>query len=358
MKRNRIVRGFVPLAAFAALALSACSNASGGGGEKQPNATDLAIAAAKTKYLAMAGTWTKVDSQGNTNTLVIDSEKATLTFAKDGDFKWYSGGVFYADVKTLQTGQYSELIEEWKGVSTLGQATQTAVSLHPDLSQDLNSAVSTLMTGTGSNFNLSDACLYEVITNKNNLPTRRNPYVRALALRKTSEGKIEAMFFYSALKDSSPSFGETYSITFDKESGGSSGGGSQGSGELNFSVYGDWKKQGETRSGWHIQINSNGTFDMYQNAQVAAKYTNRKASINGNRIELSYVMANNTYMSQKDTFEVSGSASQMKWTLVSSVTTYQGTSSPDTNHSTLLQNMFGLSGSDYPVKEMTFVPTN
>ena len=95
---------------------------------------------------------------------------------------------------------------------------------------------------------------------------------------------------------------------------------------------------------------------MFQNDQVTAKYINRKASINGNRIELSYVMSNNTDMSQKDTFEVSGSASQMKWTLVSSVTTYQSTSSPDTNHSTLLQNMFGLSSSDYPVKEMTFVP--
>ena len=95
---------------------------------------------------------------------------------------------------------------------------------------------------------------------------------------------------------------------------------------------------------------------MFQNDQVTAKYINRKASINGNRIELSYAMSNNTDMSQKDTFEVSGSASQMKWTLVSSVTTYQSTSSPDTNHSALLQNMFGLSSSDYPVKEMTFVP--
>ena len=354
MKKTFTRRRIAAIAAAAALTLAGCSNASGGGGGGGQSEADLAAAAAKAKYLAMAGTWTKVDSQGKTNTLVIDSSSATLTFASDGDFRSYSGGEFYADVKTLQTGQYSQLTEEWKGVSTLARATQAAVALHPDLSQDLNSAVSTLMTGTGSNFNSSDACLYEVITNKNSPASRSNPYIYALALRKTADGKVEALFFKSSLKDSSPVFSEVYSITFEKNSGGGSGG--QGSGELNFSVYGDWKKQGENRIGWHIQINSNGTFDMFQNDQVTAKYINRKASINGNRIELSYAMSNNTDMSQKDTFEVSGSASQMKWTLVSSVTTYQSTSSPDTNHSALLQNMFGLSSSDYPVKEMTFVP--
>ena len=347
MKRNRIVRGFVPLAAFAALALSACSNASGGGGEKQPNATDLAIAAAKTKYLAMAGTWTKVDSQGNTNTLVIDSEKATLTFAKDGDFKWYSGGVFYADVKTLQTGQYSELIEEWKGVSTLGQATQTAVSLHPDLSQDLNSAVSTLMTGTGSNFNLSDACLYEVITNKNNLPTRRNPYVRALALRKTSEGKIEAMFVSGALKDSSPVFSEVYSITFEKNSGGSSGGQSP-----SFSVVGSWKRQGETQSGRYLKINSDGSFNMYKNGSVYGLYTNCQATMNGSRITIKFKMsAAGNNVSVQDVFEVSGTASQMKWKLVSSETSTSSGTNTDTSSSAVLQNFFSVLAN-----EMTFVP--
>jgi len=355
MKKIFARRKIAAIAAAAALTLAGCSNASGGGGGGGQSEADLAAAAAKTKYIAMAGTWTKIDSQGKTNTLVIDSEKATLTFASDGEYRLNSNSEFYAETKTLQTGQYSQLLDEWKGVSTLGQATQTAVSLHPELSQDLNSAVSTLMSGTGSNFTASDVCLYMVRTNKNNSTSRRNPYIYALALRKATTNKIEILFIQGSLKDSSPVFSETYSITFDKEnSGGSSGG--QGSGELNFSVYGDWKKQGETRIGWHIQINSNGTFDMFQNDQVTAKYTNRKASINGNRIELSYVMSNNTDMSQKDTFEVSGSASQMKWTLVSSVTTYQSTSNPDTNHSTLLQNMFGLSSSDYPVKEMTFVP--
>jgi len=347
MKRNRITRGFVPLAAFAALAFAACSNASGGGGEKQPNATDLAIAAAKSKYASMAGTWTKVDSQGNTNTLVIDSEKATLTFAKDGDFKWYSGGVFYADVKTLQTGQYSQYTEEWKGVSTLGQATQTAVALHPELSQDLNSAVSTLMTGTGSNFNSSDACLYEVITSKNN-PTRRNPYVRALALRKTTEGKIEALFVSGALKDSSPVFSEVYSITFEKNSGGSSGGGSP-----SFSVVGSWKNQGETQSGRYLKINSDETFNMYKNGSVYGLYTNCQATMNGSRITIKFkTSAAGNNVSVRDVFEVSGTASQMKWTLVSSETTTNSSgTTTSTSMSAALQSLFSVA-----TNEMTFVP--
>lgn len=356
MKKIFSWRKIAAIAAAAALTMAGCSNASGSGAGGGQSQADMAAAAAKVKYLAMAGTWTKIDSQGKTNTLVIDSEKATLTFDNAGDYKSYFGeGTRYAAPKTTYS-EYSMFLSEGKGVSTLGAATREAISLHPDYSQDLTTAVSSLMAGTGRNFNENDVCLYNVCTSKKNPTTKRNPYVFALALRVTAEGKLEAMFFYSALKDSSPSFEETYSITFDKENSGGGSGGSQGSGELNFSVYGDWKKQGETRIGWHIQINSNGTFDMFQNDQVTAKYINRKASINGNRIELSYVMSNNTDMSQKDTFEVSGSASQMKWTLVSSVTTYQSTSNPDTNHSTLLQNMFGLSSSDYPAKEMTFVP--
>lgn len=166
MKKIFARRKIAAIAAAAALTLAGCSNASGGGGGGGQSEADLAAAAAKTKYLAMAGTWTKVDSQGKTNTLVIDSTSATLTFAPDGEFKGYSGGVFYADAKTIQTGQYSQLLNEWKGVSTLNAATQEAVALHPELSQDLNSAVATLMSGTGRNFNASDVCLYEVITEK------------------------------------------------------------------------------------------------------------------------------------------------------------------------------------------------
>lgn len=349
MKRNRITRGFVPLAAFAALAFAACSNASGGGGEKQPNATDLAIAAAKSKYASMAGTWTKVDSLGKTNTLVIDSSSATLTFASDGEFRSYSGGVFYADAKTLQTGQYSELIEEWKGVSTLGQATQTAVSLHPDLSQDLNSAVSTLMTGTGSNFNLSDACLYEVITDKNSPTSRSNPYIYALALRKTADGKVEALFIRGSLKNSSPVFSEVYSITFEKNGGGSSGGGSP-----SFSVVGSWKNQGETQSGTYLRINSDGSFNMFKGGSASGLYSNCQATMSGSRITIKFKIDNGggNYVSISDVFEVSGTAQQMKWTLVSSETTTNSSgTATDTSMSAALQSLFSVA-----TNEMTFVP--
>lgn len=354
MKKNFSRRKIAAIAVAAALTLAGCSNASGGGGGDGQSEADLAAAAAKTKYLAMAGTWTKIDSQGKTNTLVIDSEKASLDFASDGEYKNYYTSDFFASTKNTSSNA-GQILIEYKGVSTFNTATSITVSLHPNHLQDYGSAVQAVKAGKGKDFTNGDVCLYKVVNDTTVSSTAKfNPHVVALALRFVSNDKIEALLYKGSLSGASTTFPEVYSITFEKNSGSGSGG--QGGGELNFSVYGDWKKQGETRIGWHIQINSNGTFDMYQNDQVTSKYTNRKASINGNRIELSYVMSNNTDMSQKDTFEVSGSASQMKWTLVSSVTTYQGTSNSDTNHSTLLQNMFGLSSSDYPVKEMTFVP--
>lgn len=350
MKKNFSRCKFAAVAIAAAVAFFGCSNPSDGGGNGGGQSeADLAAAAAKAKYLAMAGTWTKVDSQGKTNTLVIDSSTATLTFASDGEFKTYSGGVFYADVKTLQTGQYSELIEEWKGVSTLGQATQTAVSLHPDLSQDLNSAVSTLMTGTGSNFNLSDACLYEVITDKNSLTSRSNPYIYALALRKTADGKVEALFIRGSLKNSSPVFSEVYSITFEKNGGGSSGGQSP-----SFSVVGSWKRQGEAQSGTYLKINSDSSFNMFKGGSASGLYTNCKATMSGSRITIKFKIDNGggNYVSISDVFEVSGTAQQMKWTLVSSETTTNSSgTTTDTSMSAALQSLFTVA-----TNEMTFVP--
>lgn len=348
MKKNFSRCKFAAVAIAAAVAFFGCSNPSDGGGNGGGQSeADLAAAAAKTKYLAMAGTWTKVDSQGKTNTLVIDSSSATLTFASDGEFRSYSGGVFYADAKTLQTGQYSELIKEWKGVSTLGQATQTAVSLHPDLSQDLNSAVSTLMTGTGSNFNLSDACLYEVITDKNSPTSRSNPYIYALALRKTADGKVEALFIRGSLKNSV--FSEVYSITFEKNSGGSSGGQSP-----SFSVVGSWKKQGEAQSGTYLKINSDGSFNMFKGGSASGLYTNCKATMSGSRITIKFKIDNGggNYVSISDVFEVSGTAQQMKWTLVSSETTTNSSgTTTDTSMSAALQSLFTVA-----TNEMTFVP--
>ncbi len=351
MKRNRIVRGFVPLAAFAALVFAACSNASGGGSDPAvvSNPSDASAAVAKAKYLAMAGTWTKVDTQGKTNTLIIDSSSATLTFASDGEFKGYPGGVFYADAKTLQTGQYIQLLNEWKGVSTLNAATQEAVTLHPELSQDLNSAVATLMIGTGRNFNASDVCLYEVITEKNSPTSRSNPYIYALALRKTADGKVEALFFKSSLKDSSPVFSKAYSITFEKNSGGGSGGQSP-----NFSVVGSWKKQGETQSGTFLKINNDSSFNMYKGGTASSLYTNCKATLSGSRITIKFKIDKDggNYVSISDVFEVSGTAQQMKWTLVSSETTtnLSGTTT-DTSMSAALQSLFTVA-----TNEMTFVP--
>lgn len=353
MKENFSRRKIAAIAAAAALTLAGCSNASGGGGGDGQSEADLATAAAKTKYLAMAGTWTKIDSQGKTNTLVIDSEKATLTFDNAGDYKSYFGdGTRYATPKTTYS-EYSMFLSEGKGVSTLGAATREAISLHPDYSQDLTTAVSSLMAGTGRNFNENDVCLYNVCTSKKNPTTKRNPYVFALALRVTAEEKLEAMFFYSALKDSSPSFEETYSITFDKEnSGGSSGGGSP-----SFSVVGSWKKQGEAQSGTYLRINSDSSFNMFKGGIASSLYTNCKATMSGSRITIKFKMENGggnyvTVVTVHDVFEVSGTAQQMKWTLVSSETTTNtsGTTT-DTSMSAALQSLFSVA-----TNEMTFVP--
>ena len=350
MKKTFTRRRIAAIAAAAALTLAGCSNASGGGGGGGQSEADLAAAAAKAKYLAMAGTWTKVDTQGKTNTLVIDSEKATLTFASDGDYRLNSNSEFYAETKTLQSGQYSQLLDEWKGVSTLGQATQTAVSLHPELSQDLNSAVSTLMSGTGRNFNASDVCLYMVRTNKNNSTSRRNPYIYALALRKATTNKIEILFIQSSLKDSSPDFSETYSITFDKENGGGSSGGQSPS----FSVVGSWKKQGEAQSGTSLRINNDSSFNMFKGGTASSLYTNCEATMSGSRITIKFKVDNggSNYVSISDVFEVSGTAQQMKWTLVSSETTTNSSgTTTDTSMSAALQSLFSVA-----TNEMTFVP--
>ncbi len=349
MKKNFSRCKFAAVAIAAAVAFFGCSNPSDGGGSGGgQNEADLAAAAAKTKYLAMAGTWTKVDSQGKTNTLVIDSEKATLTFDNAGDYKRYFGeGTRYAAPKTTYS-EYSMFLSEGKGVSTLGAATREAISLHPDYSQDLTTAVSSLMAGTGKNFNANDVCLYNVCTSKKDPTTKRNPYVFALALRVTAEGKLEAMFFYSALKDSSPSFEETYSITFDKEnSGGSSGGQSP-----SFSVVGSWKNQGETQSGRYLKINSDGTFNMYKNGSVYGLYTNCQATMSGSRITIKFkTSAAGNNVSVRDVFEVSGTASQMKWKLVSSETSTSSGTNTDTSSSAVLQNFFSVLAN-----EMTFVP--
>ena len=350
MKKFRM---FAALALCGALAFGfvACSNASGGGGGGGggQSEADLAAAAAKAKYLAMAGTWTKVDSQGKTNTLVIDAEKATLTFASDGEYRLNSNSCLYADTKTLRTGQYSERLDEYKGIATLGAATSAVVSLHPDFASDYTQAISTLMAGTGRNFTASDVCLYMVRTEKNSATSRTNPYIYALALRKTSDGKVEAMFVRSDLKDSSPVFSTSYSITFEKKSGTGSGG--SGGESLSFSVYGTWKNKNESVSGRYIKINSDGTFDMYKNGSVSSLYTNRTAALSGARITLSYKMSSSASVSVRDIFEVSGTASQMKWTLVSSETTTSGVTSEDNNHSALLQTFFGAY-----TNEITFVP--
>ena len=156
------------------------------------------------------------------------------------------------------------------------------------------------------------------------------------------------MFVRGDLKDSSPVFAKTYSITFDASSGGSSGGQSP-----SFSVVGSWKKQGEAQSGTYLKINSDGSFNMFKGGSASGLYTNCKATMSGSRITIKFKIDNGgNYVSISDVFEVSGTAQQMKWTLVSSETTTNSSgTTTDTSMSTALQSLFSVA-----TNEMTFVP--
>ena len=93
---------------------------------------------------------------------------------------------------------------------------------------------------------------------------------------------------------------------------------------------------------------------MFKGGIASGLYTNCKATMSGSRITIKFKINNGggNYVSISDVFEVSGTAQQMKWTLVSSETvTNSSGATTDTSMSAALQSLFTVA-----TNEMTFVP--
>ena len=110
------------------------------------------------------------------------------------------------------------------------------------------------------------------------------------------------------------------------------------------------------RPGGAVYLSKNGssdaTFDKDGNKEISI--TNCKATMSGSRITIKFKINNGggNYVSISDVFEVSGTAQQMKWTLVSSETvTNSSGATTDTSMSAALQSLFTVA-----TNEMTFVP--
>ena len=140
--------------------------------------------------------------------------------------------------------------------------------------------------------------------------------------------------------------GERVWFEFRKHEENSPSGG--GSGSISFSLQGKWKKQGDTLSGRYIQIKDDGSFDFYKNGSVYNLYTDRTFAQSGASVTVGYTASS---ISVSDKFTVSGSASEMKWTLEKSSSTVDGQTVEDTSNSTALLAFWEIVGG-----EVTLVP--
>ena len=134
-------------------------------------------------------------------------------------------------------------------------------------------------------------------------------------------------------------------LVFRKKGSSPSGG---GSGTVSFSLQGNWKMKGDTQSGRWIQIKSDGTFDFYKNGSLYNLYTDRTFAQSGSSVTVGYTAS---VLSVSDKFAVSGSASEMKWTLEKSSYVTGGQTYEDTTSSAALQALWDIMGS-----EVTLVP--
>ncbi len=137
----------------------------------------------------------------------------------------------------------------------------------------------------------------------------------------------------------------TACLVFRKKGSSPSGG---GSGSISFSLQGKWKKQGDTLSGRYIQIKDDGSFDFYKNGSLYNLYTDRTFAQSGSSVTVGYTASS---ISVSDKFAVSGSASEMKWTLEKSSSTVGGQTVEDTSSSTALLAFWEIGGG-----EVTLVP--
>ncbi|MBR5965394.1 MAG: hypothetical protein IK015_04700 [Treponema sp.] len=355
MKRFKLVS---LVAAFAAvISFVSCSNSSGGGdstGGSSGTGSDAQIAAAKAAYSALLGEWTMTDSKGKVNVLTLTTDKVTGTFDDNGElWKYYD---------EISTGEKTEPLSQdrgkprskvTKGISTIGLLRAAAESAHAANKAEF----ATVMSGEGKNFNDNDLCLYCKIVTDANAGNAGYEVFYFIALRQAGNGQLEALLSDSPKRDSS---GVHYasgvpvakSFTFTKKSSSSGGG---GSGSIDFALEGSWKMSGETLSGRYIKIFSGGSFDMYKNGSASSLYSDRKWSKSGSQITLSFKMSNGITangLEVEDTFEVTGSASSMKWTLVKSRATDNGSSYDDTSTSQLLQSFWGMNAKEIQLINM------
>ncbi len=152
----------------------------------------------------------------------------------------------------------------------------------------------------------------------------------------------ELFFVYPSQTDNTGAY-----MVFRKKGSSPSGG---GSGSISFSLQGKWKKQGDTQNGRWIQIKNDGSFDFYKNGSLYNLYTDRTFAQSGSSVTVGYTAS---VLSVSDKFAVSGSASEMKWTLEKSSYVTGGQTYEDTTSSAALQALWDIMGS-----EVTLVPCN
>ena len=169
--------------------------------------------------------------------------------------------------------------------------------------------------------------------------TRQSDY--AGAFLKLVSGELYFICDYSSCVTN------TACLVFRKKGSSPSGG---GSGTVSFSIQGNWKMKGDTQSGRWIQIKSDGTFDFYKNGSLYNLYTDRTFAQSGSSVTVGYTAS---VLSVSDKFAVSGSASEMKWTLEKSSYVTGGQTYEDTTSSAALQALWDIMGS-----EVTLVPCN
>lgn len=169
--------------------------------------------------------------------------------------------------------------------------------------------------------------------------TKESDY--AGALLKLVSGELYFICDYSSC------ITNTACLVFRKSGSSPSGG---GSGTVSFSLHGNWKKKGDTQNGRWIQIKSDGTFDFYKNGSLYNLYTDRTFAQSGSSVTVGYTAS---VLSVSDKFAVSGSASEMKWTLEKSSYVTGGQTYEDTTSSAALQALWDIMGS-----EVTLVPCN
>ena len=321
--------------------LSGCSNSSGGGapfatqttttnptGGGQP-AASLPREAAGKKYDAMSGEWVFDRSICPWN----DSDNGTAFFYFDGSQPTFGYVKTYPDSNgntpkslTIADRKYTLVIRKSNGQDKV-------------LSCDIYKAYEELGARGSSSVKrcAKDHLNIDIERDDVHIGTEHGEYDGAFL--KLVAGELYFICDYSS------SDTDTACLVFRKKGSSPSGG---GSGTVSFSLQGNWKKKGDTQNGRWIQIKNDGSFDFYKNGSLYNLYTDRTFVQSGSSVTVGYTASS---ISVSDKFTVSGSASEMKWTLEKSSSTVGGQTVEDTSSSTALLAFWEIVGG-----EVTLVP--